>query len=109
MKAEDLPVKAGIVVKQINELNGKGMPVLVMFSADWCTQCRTVKPHLIDIANEGNVRVLQIDVDDNPEATTHFGVKNIPAFMLYRGGKRVGIWIGAATRKQLNDRLLSKL
>ena len=69
---------------------GAELPVLVEFSARWCGPCRMLAPVLHELANEQSeqLRVAQIDVDENPEATRRYDVMSMPTLGPFRRRKR---------------------
>jgi thioredoxin 1 len=75
-------------------------PVLVDFTADWCPPCKMVAPVLEQIATEeaGRLRVVSIDVDENPATTLKYGVMSMPTLALFVRGEIVAQVIGARPR-----------
>lgn len=73
------------------------VPVLVDFWAPWCPPCRAIAPTLDALAEEyqGKAKIVKIDVDDEPEVASRYGVSSIPALMLFKGGSQVGQLVGA--------------
>lgn len=78
-------------------------PVLVEFTADWCPPCRMLAPVLAEIAREESdrFRVVQLDVDANPETQAAYGVLSMPTLMLFRGGEPVRTLVGARAKARL--------
>lgn len=77
-------------------------PVLVDFTADWCGPCRMVTPVLTQIAAERtDLRVLQIDADDNPEIARRYNVLSLPYLALFRGGELVSGVVGARPKSAI--------
>jgi thioredoxin 1 len=75
-------------------------PVLVDFTADWCPPCKMVEPVLEQIAADesGRLKVVSLDVDDNPVTTLNYGVLSMPTLALFVGGEVVAQLIGARPR-----------
>lgn len=68
------------------EVLGAGPPVLVKFTAEWCGPCRQLKPVPGAVAAEeaGRLRIVEIDVDRNPETTLRYGILGPPTLMVFR-------------------------
>ncbi|MFC9647862.1 MULTISPECIES: thioredoxin [unclassified Streptomyces] len=90
-----------------NEVLGAGLPVLVEFTADWCGPCRQLAPVLSAVAGEqaGRLKVVQLDVDSNPEVTARYGVLAMPTLMVFRAGEPVKSMVGARPKRKLLQEL----
>lgn len=79
------------------------LPVLIDFWADWCHPCRLIEPTIESIAEErsGSLKVLKLNIDENPEVTGRFGVMSIPTVMLLVGGVEKTRVVGAVPKPVL--------
>lgn len=78
-------------------------PVLVDFWAEWCGPCRQIAPSLDEISKEmeGKLTVVKINIDDNPQTPTQFGVRGIPTLMVFKDGQLAATKVGAAPKSKL--------
>jgi thioredoxin len=81
-------------------LNSKE-PVLVDFWAEWCGPCLAIAPVLDELSTEltGRVKIVKLNVDENPSTTAKYGVRSIPTMILFKGGEAADMKIGAGTPK----------
>ena len=85
------------------EVLNSDTPVLVDFWAEWCGPCRMVGPVVEEIANEqaGSLKVLKLNVDDNPDTARSYGVMSIPTLMVFADGEEKKRLVGARGKSQL--------
>ena len=77
-------------------------PVLVDFWAPWCGPCRIVQPHLEEFAGErDDLRVVKLNVDDNPQTAASFNVMSIPTLLLFKNGQVAHQIVGALPKNRL--------
>ncbi len=77
-------------------------PVLVDFFAEWCGPCKAMAPALDQVAAEmkGKLKVVKVDVDQNPEITMKYRIQAMPTLMIFKGGKVAAQNVGALVQKK---------
>lgn len=80
-------------------------PVLVDFWAEWCGPCKQIAPSLDKIAKEmeGKVTIAKVNIDDNPQTPTQYGVRGIPTLLIFKGGQVAAMKVGALPESKLRE------
>lgn len=78
-------------------------PVLVDFWASWCMPCKMMTPIVEEIAKEkeGKIKVYKINIDEEPDLATKYGVMSIPTFLVFKDGKVVNSSVGVQDKQEL--------
>ena len=87
------------------EVTNSDIPVVVDFWAEWCGPCKQIGPSLEELSEEfaGKVKIVKVNVDENPNSPAQMGVRGIPALFLLKDGQVVANKTGAAPKGALSD------
>lgn len=84
-----------------NELLSEGV-ILVDFHAIWCGPCKMLGPILEDVADEvEGVTIIKVNVDENPDLSVKYGIRNIPTILAFKSGENVDKFVGVKKKEEV--------
>jgi len=86
-------------------------PVIVDFHAEWCGPCKMQSPILKDVALEmgEKIKVMKIDVDQNPEVAERYDIRSVPTLMIFKDGRSTYRQSGVHSKAQLLEAIMNNL
>lgn len=93
----------------VQEVLQSKIPVLVDFWAEWCGPCRMFAPVLDEVSEElkDRVKIVKVNIDENPEISAKYGVRSIPTMILFRDGEMLETRVGSMPKTKLQGWLES--
>ena len=79
------------------------IPVMLDFWAEWCQPCKMLAPTVEELAGEydGKILVGKLNVDDNPNTSTNYGIRGIPTLLFFKGGQVVQQLVGVKSKAEI--------
>jgi len=88
----------------------KGTTLIIDFWADWCYPCKEMSPMFEDLSKEiKNIKFAKINVDEQPELASIFGVMSIPTFLMLKDSKEVGRFIGTMQKSLFKEKIQTSI
>ncbi len=90
---------------------GSQTPVLVDFWAEWCQPCKQIAPFLDELAIEmkGKIKIVKINIDENPKTPLKYGVQGIPTLIIFKAGQATSTKVGSVPKNQLSEWIESSI
>lgn len=91
--------------KEFRRMTGEEQPVLVEFWAPWCVYCRRIAPALNKVAEqkEADIRIVQVNIDEEPELARSERIEVVPTMIVYRGGKAMGSIVAPESKAKIEE------
>lgn len=94
-----------------DEVLNSTQPVLIDYWAEWCGPCKMIAPVLEEVAEDYDekLKVVKLNIDDNPETPPKYGIRGIPTLMIFKNGNVEATKVGAVSKSQLTAFIDSSL
>jgi len=93
------------------EVTNSNEPVLIDFWAEWCGPCKMLSPIIDQLSEEmkNKVKIVKMNIDENPETPSSLGVRSIPTLMIFKNGKQISSKVGAHPKNKLEEWINSSI
>ena len=98
-----------ITQENYDEVLSSNKPILLDFWAEWCGPCKLIGPIIDEVSEDFSDKAIvgKINVDDSAELSSKYGIRNIPTLLFIKNGEVVDKHVGAASKKEISDKLNS--
>ena len=90
--------------EELNKLISENSNVIVKFGAPWCGPCKAMIPILKDVEENHNIKVIDIDVDEDFELASEYKIRSIPTLHYYKDGVKTDSTVGTVTKERIIDK-----
>ena len=91
-------------IEELNKLISENSNVIVKFGAPWCGPCKAMIPILKDVEENHNIKVIDIDVDEDLELASEYKIRSIPALYYYKDGVKVDSTVGTVMKEKIIEK-----
>ena len=91
-------------IEELNKLISENSNVIVKFGAPWCGPCKAMIPILKDVEENHNIKVIDIDVDEDFELASEYNIRSIPTLHYYKDGVKTDSTVGTVTKERIIDK-----
>ncbi|MGI4776355.1 MAG: thioredoxin [Janthinobacterium lividum] len=94
-----------------HEVLNSELPVLIDFWAEWCAPCKMLTPTINELREnlKGKIKVVKINIDQNPETPSRFGIRSIPTMILFKDGQAIANKTGVLPKSSIEEWINSSL
>jgi len=94
-----------------NDISSPNLLIIVDFWAEWCGPCKQIGPILEEISNEkkDEIKILKLNIDENPDVAQKYGVQGIPTLMIFKEGNLIDTKVGSLPKSSIVEWIESKL
>ena len=91
-------------IEELNKLISENSNVIVKFGAPWCGPCKAMIPILKDVEENHNIKVIDIDVDEDLELASEYNIRSIPTLHYYKDGVKTDSTVGTVTKEKIIEK-----
>lgn len=92
-------------LKELDEIINGNECVVVKLGAEWCQPCKSIEPILIDFEKELEFKFVDVDVEDSPDISARYRVRNIPTILYFKDGELKDKTVGSVTKDSIREKI----